>query len=58
MQFNAHIARKNTPVPTVPARNETDLQSYFEYAKNGIDVVEEGLTEVTFGELSDRSLLQ
>jgi hypothetical protein len=63
MQVNTHISRKKTPIPTaihtaIPARNGTDVQSYFEYAKAGIDVVEEGLTEVTFGEfLVDQGIL-
>lgn len=53
MQVNAHISRKNPPLPTssAPAAgNVEELQRYFEYAKSGIDVVEDGLTEVTFGE--------
>ena len=48
MQVNAHIARKNTPLPT--AANTKDLQHYFEYSNNGIDVVEDGLKEISFGE--------
>jgi hypothetical protein len=48
MQVNAHIARKNTPLPT--AENNKDLQRYFEYSHSGIDVVEDGLKEITFGE--------
>lgn len=55
MQVNAHISRKNTPVPT---RNTNDLQSYFEYSKKGVDVLEDGLTEITFGEyLVDQGVL-
>lgn len=48
MQVNAHIARKNTPLPT--AETNKDLQRYFEYSHSGIDVVEDGLKEITFGE--------
>ena len=46
MQVNAHI-RKNTPVPTT---DNKDLQRYFEYSEKGVDVVEDGLKEITFGE--------
>jgi hypothetical protein len=48
MQVNAHIARKNTPPPS--AAHNKDLQRYFEYSASGIDVVEDGLKEITFGE--------
>ncbi|NVB78531.1 MAG: hypothetical protein HOV81_09075 [Kofleriaceae bacterium] len=47
MQVNAHIARKNT---ATTAANTKDLQHYFEYSHSGIDVVEDGLKEITFGE--------
>jgi hypothetical protein len=57
MQVNAHV-RKNTPVPTNPAKNDQELQQYFEYSKKGVDVVEDGLKEVTFGEyLVDQGVL-
>lgn len=56
MQVNAHIARKNTPVPS--AKNNEDLHNYFEASKQGVDVIEEGLKEVTFGEyLVDQGVL-
>jgi hypothetical protein len=32
------------------ARNKQDLCHYFEYSSKGIDVVEDGLKEVAFGE--------
>jgi hypothetical protein len=61
MQVNAHIARKNTPVPVAGmtnAKNSKDLQHYFEYSENGVDVVEDGLKEITFGEfLVDQQVL-
>ena len=58
MQVNAHIARKNTPYPTAGAKNTNDLQNYFEYTRAGIDIVEDGLKEVTFGEvLVDQGIL-
>lgn len=51
MQVNAHIARKATPAPVIAdAKNAKDLEHYFEYSKSGVDVVEEGLKEITFGE--------
>lgn len=56
MQVNAHIARKSTEAPS--AKNTNDLHSYFEYSKKGVDVIEDGLTEVTFGEyLVDQGVL-
>ena len=71
MQVNAHIARKNTPAPTaaqdIPsaaykapanAKNSAEIQQYFEYSKSGVDVIEDGLKEVTFGEyLVDQGVL-
>lgn len=50
MQVNAHIARRassDTPVPT--SKNE-ELKRYFEYSQTGVDVVEDGLKEISFGE--------
>jgi hypothetical protein len=32
------------------ARNRNDLRHYFEYSSQGIEVVEDGLKEVSFGE--------
>ncbi len=56
MQVNAHIARKNTPVPS--ANHNKELQRYFEYSESGVDVVEDGLQEITFGEfLVDQGVL-
>ncbi|HEU4611445.1 MAG TPA: hypothetical protein VFS15_05190 [Kofleriaceae bacterium] len=48
MQVNAHIARKETPAPT--AKNSKEIQRYFEYSQSGVDVLEDGLKEITFGE--------
>lgn len=40
------------------AKNKKDLQHYFEYSSKGIEVVQEGLEEVTFGEyLVDQGVL-
>lgn len=55
MQVNAHIARRS---PQIPAKNSKDLQRYFEYSQSGVDVVEDGLKEITFGEfLVDQGVL-
>lgn len=32
------------------ARNRKDLSHYFEYSSQGVEVVEDGLKEITFGE--------
>lgn len=32
------------------AKNQQDLRHYFEYSSHGIEVVEDGLKEITFGE--------
>jgi hypothetical protein len=47
MQVNVNIARKNTPVPE---KNSKEIQRYFEYSQSGVDVVEDGLKEISFGE--------
>ena len=40
------------------ARNEKDLRHYFEYSANGVDVLEDGLMEISFGEyLVDQGVL-
>jgi len=60
MQVNAHIARKNSTqgVSTADAKNSAEIQKYFEYSKSGVDVLEDGLKEVTFGEyLVDQGVL-
>ena len=35
---------------TATARNRKDIAHYFEYSNHGIEVVEDGLSEVPFGE--------
>jgi hypothetical protein len=41
-----------------PARNLADLRHYFEYSSSGVEVVEDGLQEISFGEfLVERSVL-
>src|SRR5262245_23585562 len=56
MQTNAHVrSRTSTPVPKA---NEKDVKSYFEYSADGVDVIEDGLKEITFGEyLVDQGVL-
>jgi hypothetical protein len=44
MQVNANVARKPTAV------NHRDLRRYFEYSQNGVEVVQDGLKEISFGE--------
>ncbi|MGN6107929.1 MAG: hypothetical protein ACTHU0_22665 [Kofleriaceae bacterium] len=40
------------------AKNRDDLRHYFEYSSQGIEVLEDGLQEVTFGEyLVDQGVL-
>ena len=54
MQVNSHVARKQTTatpaVLTINAKNAKDLQRYFEYSQSGVEVLEDGLQEVSFGE--------
>ena len=58
MQTNAHVARKNTPVPAKDSANSKDIQKYFEYSQSGVDVIEDGLKEISFGEfLVDQGVL-
>lgn len=58
MQVNSHVSRKHTPPHLAAAKNSKDLQRYFEYSSNGVDVLEDGLTEITFGEfLVDHGVL-
>ena len=57
MQTNAHVARTSVN-PTAAARNAKDLHRYFEYSQSGVEVVEDGLKEITFGEyLVDQGVL-
>jgi hypothetical protein len=45
MQTNTHIS----PRAQTLAANK-DLRSYFEYSQSGVQVVEDGLKEISFGE--------
>ena len=54
MLVNTHVARKPTAATPVyinsKARNARDLARYFEYSQSGVEVLEDGLKEVSFGE--------
>nr|HEX4317039.1 hypothetical protein [Kofleriaceae bacterium] len=42
--------RANTAALPTPVRNQADLRRYFEYSASGVEVVEDGLKEISFGE--------
>ena len=48
MPVNANIARKETPVAY--SNQSKEIQRYFEHSSSGVDVIEDGLKEVSFGE--------
>ena len=52
MYANANIARKPTamPYPTATAKNGNEIKRYFEYSQSGVEVLEDGLKEISFGE--------
>ena len=45
MQFNAHVKTRGQTQLI-----QADLRSYFEYSNAGVEVVEDGLKEISFGE--------
>ena len=46
MSATIHVSRAHTrPVPS-----PDDVRRYFEYSQSGVQVVEDGLKEITFGE--------
>jgi hypothetical protein len=62
MQVTSNVARTATSITPVflngTAKNARDLQRYFEYSESGVDVLEDGLKEVSFGEfLVEREVL-
>ena len=62
MQVNSNVARKQTTatpvVLQINAKNAKDLVRYFEYSQSGVEVLEDGLKEVSFGEfLVDQHVL-
>jgi hypothetical protein len=46
---NRHVARKRTATPR-PDQNASSVRRYFEYSQSGVEVLEDGLKEITFGE--------
>jgi hypothetical protein len=42
--------RKPTTVAPVADRNAKEVRRYFEYSNSGVEVLEDGLKEITFGE--------
>ena len=58
---NAHVRRATAAVPTFKEedlQNVRELQHYFEAVPRGVDVLEDGLKEVSFGEyLVDQGVL-
>ncbi len=50
MPVNVHVARKRTVTPRPDERSAKELHRYFEYSNSGVDVVEDGLKEIHFGE--------
>jgi len=50
---NAHVRRATAAIPTfkeADLQNVKDLQHYFDYSPRGVDVIEDGLKEIAFGE--------
>ena len=57
MQVVQSVARPLTPTPKIE-RTARELRRYFEYSHSGIEVVEDGLQEISFGEyLVDQGVL-
>jgi hypothetical protein len=48
MHVNLNV--KTSANPVVPNPGNKELQRYFEYSQSGVDVVEDGLKEIRFGE--------
>jgi len=64
MQVNSNVRRSPTGLTaamralTVGATNAKDLRHYFEYSSSGVEVLEDGLQEISFGEyLVDQCVL-
>ena len=57
MQVTAFTALSINP-GYATAKNKSDLRHYFEYSSQGVDVLEDGLKEISFGEyLVDQGVL-
>jgi hypothetical protein len=51
MQVNAHVAPNLATLQRYAnAKNHSDLMHYFEYSSAGVEVLEDGLREISFGE--------
>ena len=50
MQASQYLRGATTTGPTATVRNAKDLRHYFDYSSSGIEVLEDGLPEITFGE--------
>ena len=50
MQAPPYLRGATSTGPTALVRNAKDLRHYFEYSSSGVEVVEDGLKEITFGE--------
>lgn len=51
-RMHTHLTRPE------PARSLADLRHYFEYSNHGVEVIEDGLQEISFGEfLVEQSVL-
>ena len=50
MQLTTVITHQPLPYPFGGVKNEKDLRRYFEYSQSGVEVVEDGLKEISFGE--------
>src|SRR3954470_11625989 len=64
MQTNSNPRQPTAAVPyptayqTTNSRNQKDLKRYFEYSQSGVEVLEDGLKEISFGEyLVEQGLL-
>src|SRR6476646_7740943 len=52
MQPSTDSQRQRKPTTVVPVvdRNAKEVRRYFEYSNSGVEVLEDGLKEITFGE--------
>ena len=59
MTTNANVSRRKTVVvPTGNARMSRELHRYFEYSHSGVEVLQDGLQVIAFGEfLVDQGVL-
>jgi hypothetical protein len=46
MQLNAHVLSRRGQTET----SKSDMRHYFEYSSQGVEVIEDGLKEISFGE--------